>query len=118
MPTNRSPKQVRVHADGCTPENLELFKDKDGVVFVQGDPHAPKTIHVDNPALFGTTTCSVGALASEATVYLPKIPGNYTIGISTAAVKQPGAKGTVQVLCLGLSGALGAADSGTIKVTR
>lgn len=118
MPTTRSPKQVKVHADGCTPANLELFKDKDSVVFVQSGPGAPKTVHVDNPALFGTSACSVGATASEATVYAPKTPGNYTMGISTAAAKQPGAKGTVQVLCLGISGALGATDSGNIKVTR
>jgi len=110
-----STKQVKVHPKGCTPANLELFKNKDEVVFVQSGPDAPTTIHVDNPGLFGTSTCKVGANASDATVYKPKNPGNYLIGLSADALQGSG-KGVVQVLCLAPSSALGAGSSGSIKV--
>lgn len=118
VPTQRKPKQVKVHATGCTPANLELFTGKDSVIFLQSGPDAPSIVHVDASALFGTTTCQVGAAASDATVYSPLAPGNYTLGVSPAAAKQVGGQGTVQVLCLRISGAMGSTDSGTIKVTR
>ena len=110
MPT----KQVKVHADGCTPDTLELTKYEDKVVFVKGDSKAPLTVHVDNHALFGTAVCSVGDSASEATVYTPKAVGNFTIGLapSKGAVEA----GTVKVLCLAASTALGASSTGSIKV--
>jgi len=111
-----STKQVKVHAGGCTPGNLELFKSKDEVIFVQGDPDAPSSVLVDNPALFGTSTCKVGANASDAIVYKPQNPGNYNIGI-TAAAMQAGGSGTIQVLCLAPSSAMGVTGSGSIKVT-
>jgi hypothetical protein len=111
-----STKQVKVHAGGCTPGNLELFKNKDEVVFVQSDPSAPTTVHVDNPGLFGTSTCTVGANAADAPVYKPQNPGNYLIGLSADALKVPGS-GVVQVLCLAPSSALGVNNSGTIKVS-
>jgi hypothetical protein len=117
MPTTKSPKQVKVHADGCTPANLEIFKGKDTVVFIQSGPKAPTAVHVDNKALFGTTTCAVAATAAEATVYTPKAPGNYTIGLTAAAAKKGGEPGTVQVLCLGSSSAMGVTSSGTLKVS-
>ena len=109
-----STRQVKVHPEGCTPGNLELFKNKDEVVFVQSGPDAPTTIHVDNLGLFGTNTCTVGANASDAPVYKPQNPGNYLIGLSASAVAS--GKGTVQVLCLAPSSALGAGSSGSIKV--
>lgn len=118
MPTLRRPKVVKVHADGCSPANLELFKDKDTVIFVRSEPGAPAQVHLSSPALFGTATCAVGATAEEATPYPAQTPGNYTIGPSAGAAGQAGTKGTVQVLCLGISGAMGAGDSGTIKVNR
>ena len=111
-----STKQIKVQADGCTPSNLDLFKNKDEVVFVQGGPGAPTTVHVDNAALFGTTTCKVGATPSTATVYTPQAPGNYLIGLTPAALKEAGS-GTVQVLCLAPSAALGVSNSGSIKVS-
>lgn len=118
MPTTRRPKVVKVHAEGCTPASLELFKDKDTVVFVRSDAKAPATVHLDSPALFGTTTCAVGTSADEATPYAAQTPGNYTIAATPVAANQAGTKGTVRVLCLGISGAMGAGDSGTIKVNR
>ncbi len=117
MPTSKSPKQVKVHADGCTPENLELIKGKDTVVFIQSGPKAPTSVHVDNKALFGTTTCAVAAKAAEATVYTPKTPGNYTLALTAADAKQGGGQGTVQVLCLAPTSALGVGSTGTIKVS-
>lgn len=117
MPTSKSPKQVKVHADGCTPENLELFKGKDTVVFIQSGPKAPTTVHVNGKALFGTTTCAVAATAAEATVYTPMAPGNYTLGITPGGVNKGGGPGTVQVLCLAPTAALGTVSSGSIKVT-
>jgi len=111
-----STKQVKVQAGGCTPGNLELFKGKDEVVFVQGSPDAPGTVHVDNAGLFGTTTCTVGANAADAVVYKPQNPGNYLIGLTAAAVKAAG-NDTIQVLCLAPSSALGVGTSGSIKVT-
>ena len=117
MSTTKQPKQVKVHADGCSPDSLELFTNKDTVVFIQSGPNAPATVHVDSKALFGTSTCTVGATSDVAKVYTPQAPGNYVIGLSAASTEQPG-KGTVQVLCLGVSGALGVSDTGTIKVTR
>ena len=110
-----STKQVKVHADGCTPDTLELMKYEDKVVFVKGDPKAPSTVHVDNQALFGTAICSVGASAAEATVYTPKAVGNYIISHTPAKSAGPG---MVQVLCLAPAAtALGASSSGSIKVT-
>jgi hypothetical protein len=109
-----STRQVKVHPEGCTPGNLELFKNKDEVVFVQSGPGAPTTVHVDNAGLFGTTTCTVAANASDAPVYKPQNPGNYLIGLSAKAIAS--GKGTVQVLCLAPSSALGAGTSGSIKV--
>jgi hypothetical protein len=109
-----STKQVKVHADGCTPNTLELTQHEDKVVFVKGDAKAPLTLHVDNHALFGTTTCSVGATESEATVYTAKATGNYTISITSS--KQGAEAGTIQVLCLAPSTALGANSTGSIKV--
>jgi hypothetical protein len=117
MPTSKSPKQVKVHADGCTPENLELIKGKDAVVFIQSGPKAPTTVHVNDKALFGTTTCAVAATATEATVYTPSTPGNYTLGLTAGAAKKGGGPGTVQVLCLAPSTALGTVGTGSIKVT-
>jgi hypothetical protein len=117
MPTSKSPKQVKVHADGCTPENLELIKGKDTVVFIQSGPKAPSTVHVNDKALFGTTTCTVAATATEATVYTPSTPGNYTLGLTAGAAKKGGGPGTVQVLCLAPSTALGTVGTGSIKVT-
>ena len=111
-----STKQVKVHAGGCTPGNLELFKNKDEVVFVRSSPDAPSTVHVDNQALFGTTTCSVGASASEATVYKPQTAGNYNIGVTLASLKEAG-NGTVQILCLAPTSAMKAGSTGSIKVT-
>jgi hypothetical protein len=110
-----STKQVKVHADSCTPGTLELTKYEDKVVFIQGDPKAPLTVHVDHQDLFGTTICSVGKTASDATVYTPKAVGNYFIGI-TPATSAAGA-GTVQVLCLASTHALGTGSTGSIKVT-
>jgi hypothetical protein len=111
-----STKQVKVHADGCTPDTLELTKYEDKVVFVKGDPTAPSTVHVNSHTLFGTEICSVGNSAAEATVYTPKAIGQYTIG-HTPTAKQDGAK-TVQVLCLASTAtALGANSTGSIKVT-
>ena len=110
-----STKQVKVHAEGFTPDNLELYSTQDEVVFVQGGPGAPSSVHVDNHGLFGTTTCSVGATAAAATVYRPHTPGNYAIGLSPASAKAPG-RGTVQVLCLEPTGARGIGGAGTIKV--
>ena len=117
MPTKKDPKQVKVHADGCTPENLELFKGRDSVVFIQSGPKAPTTVHVDNKALFGTTTCAVAATVAEATVYTPAAPGNYAIGISAGAAKKGSGQGAVQVLCLAPSTALGTVSTGSIKVS-
>jgi hypothetical protein len=116
MPTTKSPKQVKVQADGCTPDTLELIKGRDSVVFLQSGPKAPTTVHLDNKALFGTTTCAVGTTAATATVYAPKAPGNYTIGITPGAAKKAGGPGTVQVLCLPQTSALGVTGSGSIKV--
>jgi hypothetical protein len=110
-----STKQVTVHAKGCTPDTLELTKYEDKVVFVQSDPKAPLTVHVDNQDLFGTTICSVGKTASDATVYTPKAVGNYLISI--AASPASAGAGTVQVLCLGSTHALGTGSTGSIKVT-
>jgi hypothetical protein len=110
-----STKQVLVHSDRCTPDTLELTKYEDKVVFIQSDPKAPLTVHVDNEGLFGTTICSVGKSAPEATVYTAKAVGNYVIGIAPANL--PGTAGTVQVLCLASTHALGAATTGSIKVT-
>lgn len=112
-----STRQVKVHAQGCTPSNLELFKNKDEVVFIQSGSDAPTTVHIDNHGLFGTNTCQVGANAADATVYKPQNPGNYVIGITTSAVKEAG-QGTIQVLCLAPSTARSASDSGSIRVTR
>lgn len=118
MSTPKSPKVIKVHADGCSPSNLELFKGKDSVVFVQSGPGAPTLIHVNDVALFGSATCAVGASAEEATVYPALTPGNYLLGITPADAEQAG-KGSVQVLCLGVSGmAFGDSGSGSIKVTR
>ena len=117
MPTTESPKQVKVQADGCTPDTLELIKGRDSVVFLQSGPKAPTTVHLDNKALFGTTTCAVAATAATATVYAPKAPGNYTIGITPGAAKKAGGPGTVQVLCLAPSTALGVGSTGTLKVS-
>ncbi|MBK9795999.1 MAG: hypothetical protein IPP58_05800 [Holophagaceae bacterium] len=111
-----STKQIKVHADGCTPDNLELMKYEDKVVFIQGGPKAPLTVHVDSQDLFGTSICSVGASASEATVYTPKAVGNYIISLKPAGARAE-AK-TVQVLCLAPAKAMGVGDSGSIKVTR
>jgi hypothetical protein len=106
-----STKQVKVHADGCTPAALELRQHDDQVVFIQSDPKAPTTVHVDNHALFGTTTCSVAATAAEATAYTARAVGNYTIGLT------PGT-GLIQVLCLPSSQtARGVSGTGSIKVT-
>lgn len=115
MEVEMSTKQVKVHAGGCTPGNLELFKNKDEVVFVQGSPDAPRTIYVDNQDLFGTTSCKVGANASDAPVYKPQIQGNYILGLTTAALKA-GGDGTTQVICFAPSAALGTGTSGSIKV--
>ena len=117
MSTSKSPKQVKVQADGCTPGNLEVFKGKDTVVFIQSGPKAPTTVHVDSKALFGTTTCAVGATPAEATVYTPSTPGNYTIGLTDGTAKKGGGPGTVQVLCLAPSTALGTVSTGSVKVT-
>lgn len=118
MPTTKAPKQVKVSAKGCKPDNLELFTGKDTVVFVQSGTSAPATVSVNSKALFGTTTCKVAASLEEATVYALQTPGNYVIGL-TADAAEAGGDGTVQVLCLGVStSAMGAGDSGTIKVTR
>jgi hypothetical protein len=116
MEVAMSTKQVKVHAEGCTPGNLELFKNKDEVVFVQGGPDSPTTVHVNNQALFGTTTCSVGANASDAPVYKPQNPGSYAIGVTPTALKA-GGSGTIQVLCLAPSSALGSGSTGSIKVS-
>ncbi len=116
MPTSKSPKQIKVHVDGCTPDTLELIKGRDTVIFIQSGPKAPMTVHVDNKALFGTTTCTAAATAAEATVYSPSVPGNYTIGLTAADAKKGGGPGTVQVLCLGPTTALGVGSTGTIKV--
>jgi len=107
-------KQVKVHADGCTPDTLELMKYEDKVVFIKSDPKAPLTVHVDNQELFGTTICSVGGSASEATVYTPKAIGNYVIGIKPSAT--PAEAKTVQVLCLAPAKAMSAGGTGSIKV--
>lgn len=117
MPTKQSPKQVKVTADGCSPASLELIKGSDTVVFIQSGPKAPATVHVDDKALFGTNTCAVGASAATATVYIPKEPGNYSIGITAGAAKKGGGPGVVQVLCLAPSAALGTVSTGSIKVT-
>lgn len=117
MSTQKSPKQVKVSANGCSPDSLELFRGKDSVVFLQSGPNAPASVHVDRSDLFGTTTCSVGASAAEATVYAPQTPGNYLIGLTASSAKA-GGDGTVQVLCLGVStSAFGAGGTGSIKVT-
>jgi hypothetical protein len=116
MPTQKQPKQVKVQADGCSPGTLELIKGKDTVVFIQSGPKAPTTVHVDNKALFGTTTCAVAATPAEATVYTPQAPGRYSLGISQAATKAD-AKGAVQVTCIAISGGLGTVSTGSIKVT-
>lgn len=109
-----STKQVKVHADRCTPDSLELMKYEDKVVFVKADAKAPSTVHVDNQALFGTAICSVGASAAEATVYTPKAVGNYIISHAPAKSAGPG---TVQVLCLAPATiAQGVSSSGSIKV--
>lgn len=119
MSTLKSPKQVKVYADKCSPSSLELFIGKDSVVFVQSGPNAPKKVCVNDPGLFGTTTCLVGLTATEAKVYSAQAPGNYLLGLSPAAVKEADGKGTVQVLCLGISTmAMGESSSGSIKVTR
>lgn len=118
MSTPKSPKQVKVHADGCSPANLELFKGKDSVQFVRSDPAAPTSVFVNDAALFGTTTCTVGKTAADAPVYPALAPGNFGLGLSAAAAGQTGSKGTVQVLCLGVTGAMGSGDSGSIKVGR
>lgn len=107
-------KQVKVHADGCSPDTLELILHEDRVVFIKGDPKAPRTIQVDHHALFGTSTCTVGATQAEATAYTPKTPGNYIIGI--APTSHASKSRTVQVLCLPPATALGVNGSGTIKV--
>ncbi|GLH72403.1 hypothetical protein GETHLI_09050 [Geothrix limicola] len=111
-----STKQVKVHAGGCAPGSLELFKNKDEVIFVQGEPDAPLTVHVDNRELFGTSTCTVGSNASDAPVYKAQAPGNYTIALTPSAMKA-GGNGTIQVICFAPSTALGAGSSGSIKVT-
>lgn len=108
-------KQVKVHADGCTPDSLELMKYEDKVVFIKSDPKAPLTVHVDNHDLFGTSICSVGNSAAEATVYTPKAVGNYVIGIDPGGT--PADAKTVQVLCLAPAKAMGAGGTGSIKVT-
>jgi hypothetical protein len=118
MSTPKSPKQVKVNAHGCTPSNLELYKGKDAVIFVKNGPDAPASIHLNDAALFGTTTCKVGATPEDATPYTAQSPGNFTIGTSPEAARQTEGKGTVKVLCLAFSGAMGAGDSGSIKVTR
>lgn len=118
LSTPKSPKQVKVHADGCSPATLELFKGKDSVQFVQSDLAAPTSVFVNNAALFGTTTCTVGKSSADAPVYPALAPGNYGLGLSAAAAGQAGAKGTVQVLCLAVTGAMGTGDSGSIKVNR
>lgn len=119
MGSPKAPKQVKVHADGCTPSNLELFKDKDTVVFVQAGPGAPATVQVSDAALFGTATCAVGATLEAARAYPVLAPGNYTIGVTAVAAQQSGAKGTTQVLCLGVSGSgFGVGGSGSIPVAR
>jgi len=111
-----STKQVKVHADGCTPDTLELMKYEDKVVFIQGDSNAPVVVHVDNHDLFGTSICSVGGSATEATVYTPKAVGNYVIGINPAGTSVGGK--TVQVLCLAPAKAMGVGGgTGSIKVT-
>jgi len=116
MSTPKTPKLIKVHADGCSPSDLELFKGKDSVAFIQGAAGAPTTIHVNDAALFGTTTCSVGTTAADAKVYPALAPGNYSLGITAAAAAQAGGKGTVKVLCLGTSGAMGISETGSIKV--
>ena len=116
MASPKPPKQVKVHAHGCTPGNLELFLDRDGVVFVQADPQAPSVVHVDRGELFGTTTCAVAERADQATVYRPKAHGNFTLGPTAESVKQPGTQGTVQVLCLDFTGAKGGSATGSIVV--
>ncbi len=110
-----STKQVKVHADGCTPNTLELMKYEDKVVFIQGDPKAPLTVHVDNQDLFGTTICSVGSTPSEATIYTPKAVGNYVISLKPAGTSA--GNNTVQVLCLAPAKAMGVGGTGSIKVT-
>ncbi len=112
MSTPKSPKQVKVHADGCSPSNLELFVGKDSVVFVQSEAGAPTTIHVSSPSLFGTSTCTVGKSPTEAPAYPAQAAGNFTLGIAPGSA----GKGAVQVLCLGITGPMGAGDSGSIKV--
>jgi hypothetical protein len=119
MSTPKSPKQVKVYADRCSPGSLELFNGKDSVVFIQSGPNAPTKIHVDGPGLFGTTTCLVGATVAEAKVYPAQAPGNFVLGVNPAALNEVGGKGTVQVLCLGIpTMAMGESSSGSIKVIR
>ena len=108
-------RQVKVHAHGCTPDTLELTKYEDKVVFILGDAKAPQVVHVDQHALFGTTTCAVGKTAEEATAYVPKAVGNYRISLTASA--SPGEAGAVQVLCLASGKALGVGGTGSIKVT-
>jgi hypothetical protein len=116
MPITKSPKQVKVHADGCTPDTLELIKGRDTVVFIQSGPKAPTTVHVNDKALFGTTTCATAATAAEATVYTPQTPGRYSLGVTPAETKADG-KGAVQVTCIAISGGMGTVSTGSIKVT-
>jgi hypothetical protein len=104
-------KEVRVHATSCTPGNLELLAD-DQVVFVKGGPDAPALVHVDRATLFGTKTCKVGSSRSDATVYTPKNPGNYTIGLRTSGGEE------LKVLCLGTAArSMSVTGTGGIKVT-
>ncbi len=109
-----STKQVQVHADGLKPDTLELTKYEDRVIFIQADPKAPLTVHLDSQDLFGTGICSVGKSAAEATVYTPKAVGNYVIGLAPSKQSDPG---TVQVLCLASTHALGTTSTGSIRVT-